>query len=298
VKAFASEKYEKKRFEQESLASVELTLKAKALKAGLSPAVDVIVAAGSAAVLWYGARLALAGTITPGSLIVFLVYLGKLYSPIRGLSKLPDNFSKPAIAFERIQEVMDVEVKDPERTCIAVFADKEEIGSVSNTGLDTLYLENLIANLAPRMGIENYAAVRQALMNSHALSADVNAAVDPSYEDVFEKKNDSFLGKGVVVTKYTGSKGKSESNDANPEFVAAIRRIFNQNQVAWQVGELGKVDIGGGGTVAMFLSRYGMEVLDCGVAILGMHSPYEVSSKIDIYHAYKGYRAFYMEMTE
>ncbi|MGE5380820.1 MAG: aminopeptidase [Methylocystaceae bacterium] len=186
-----------------------------------------------------------------------------------------------------------LEVKNPSRTSIMVCIDKEEIGSVGNTGLDSLYLENLVVKLAEKLGITSYPEVRQALMNSAALSADVNAAIDPNYPDAFDKRNDSFLGQGVVVTKYTGSRGKSESNDANPEFVSRIRRLFNENNVVWQVGELGKVDIGGGGTVAMFMARYGMDVLDCGVALLSMHAPYEVASKVDVYEAYKGYKVFF-----
>jgi aspartyl aminopeptidase len=116
--------------------------------------------------------------------------------------------------------------------------------------------------------------------------------VDPNYPEVFEKMNCSFLSRGVVLTKYTGSRGKYDSNDANPEFMARIRKIFDDAGVVWQVGELGKVDIGGGGTVAQYIARYGMEVVDCGVALLGMHSPFEVASKADVYMSYKGYRAF------
>lgn len=188
-----------------------------------------------------------------------------------------------------------LEVKAPSRTSIMVCVDKEEIGSMGNTGLDSLYLENLMVELAEKMGITSYLEVRQALMNSCALSADVNAAVDPNYPDAFDKRNNSFLGHGVVVTKYTGSKGKSGSSEANAEFVSRIRRLFNDNNVVWQVGELGKVDIGGGGTVAMFMARYGMDVLDCGVALLSMHAPFEVASKVDIYQAYKGYKVFFQD---
>lgn len=186
-------------------------------------------------------------------------------------------------------------VKAPSRTAVMVCIDKEEIGSVGNTGLDSLYLENLMVELASKMGITSYLEVRQALMNSCALSADVNAAVDPNYPDAFDKRNCSLMGQGAVVTKYTGSRGKSESSEANAEFVSNIRRLFNDNNVTWQVGELGKVDIGGGGTVSMFMARYGMDVLDVGVAILSMHSPYEVASKVDIYQAYKGYKVFFQQ---
>jgi aspartyl aminopeptidase len=149
-----------------------------------------------------------------------------------------------------------------------------------------------MAELLHKSGEHDYYTIRQSLANSYAFSADVNAAVDPNYPDVFEKMNCSFLGNGVVVTKYTGSRGKAESNDANPEFLGSIRKLFDDRNIVWQVGELGKVDIGGGGTVAQYIARYGMEVVDCGVAVLGMHSPFEVVSKVDVYMAYKAYKAF------
>lgn len=187
------------------------------------------------------------------------------------------------------------EVKAPSRTAIMVCIDKEEIGSVGNTGLDSLYLENLMVELAGKMGITDYFAVRQALANSTALSADVNAAVDPNYPEAFEKRNNSLLGHGVVVTKYTGSRGKSASSEASAEFVSRVRQLFNENNVVWQVGELGKVDIGGGGTVSMFMARYGMDVLDVGVCLLSMHAPFEVASKVDIFQAYKGYKVFFQQ---
>lgn len=183
-------------------------------------------------------------------------------------------------------------LQQPSRTAICIFADKEEIGSTGNTGLRSYFIENLVAELFHRSGRQDYFLVRKALACSHALSADVNSAVDPNYEQVFEKMNNSFLGEGLVVTKYTGSRGKYDASDANPEFVAWIRHLFDENRVTWQVGELGKVDEGGGGTVAQYLARYGMDVLDCGVALLGMHSPFEVASKADIYLAYKGYKVF------
>lgn len=185
-----------------------------------------------------------------------------------------------------------LEVQEPAHTALCVFADKEEVGSTGNTGLRSAFLENLAAEILFRCGKCDYLSVRRALASSRALSADVNAAVDPNYEQVFEKMNNSFLGNGVVLTKYTGSRGKYEASDANPEFVAWVRNLFDSNGVAWQVGELGKVDEGGGGTVAQYLAHYGMEVLDCGVALLAMHSPFEVSSKADIYQAYKGYKSF------
>lgn len=185
-----------------------------------------------------------------------------------------------------------LEVVKPTKTALCLFADKEEIGSSGNTGLQSLIIENLLTELMHKAGYNDYYSLRKALMSSSALSADVNAAVDPNYPEVFEKMNCSFLSQGVVLTKYTGSRGKYDSNDANPEFLARVRRLFDDAGVVWQVGELGKVDIGGGGTVAQYMARYGMEVVDCGVALLGMHSPFEVASKADIYMSYKGYKAF------
>ncbi len=188
-----------------------------------------------------------------------------------------------------------LEVSSPQRTAICVFADKEEIGSVGNTGLRSFLLENVIADLFSKSGGADYYRVMKALRNSCALSADVNGALDSNYEQAFEKLNSALVGRGVCLTKYTGSRGKSESNDAHPEYMARVRRLFDEHGVIWQIGELGKVDQGGGGTVAHFLSRFGMDVVDCGVALLGMHSPYEVASKADIYSTYKAYRAFMRE---
>ncbi|SHH18502.1 Aspartyl aminopeptidase [Thermosyntropha lipolytica DSM 11003] len=193
-------------------------------------------------------------------------------------------------AYTSLQAVLEVE--RPKRTALCLFVDKEEIGSTGNTGLQSLIIENLITLLLYKTGKDSYYAVRQTLANSYAISADVNAAIDPNYPEVFEKMNCSFLAGGVVLTKYTGSRGKAESNDANPEFLGKIRKLFDEHKVLWQVGELGKVDIGGGGTVAQYVAYYGMEVVDCGVAVLSMHSPFEIVSKADLYMAYKGYKAF------
>ncbi|WP_026486159.1 aminopeptidase [Caldanaerobius polysaccharolyticus] len=188
-----------------------------------------------------------------------------------------------------------LELDKPEYTCMAIFADKEEIGSVGNTGMESVFYENAVAELAG-LCYANYSdlILRRILGNSRLLSADVNAGVDPNYEEAFEKKNCSYIGNGLVLTKYTGARGKVGSNDANAEFVGKVRKIFNDNNVAWQIGELGKVDLGGGGTVAMFVANHGIQTVDCGVALLSMHSPYEVSSKVDVYMAYKGYKAFYL----
>jgi aspartyl aminopeptidase len=197
-------------------------------------------------------------------------------------------------AYTSLQAVLDIE--KPRRTAICLFVDKEEIGSTGNTGLQSLIIENMMAELMHKTGQADYYYVRKALASSNAISADVNAAVDPNYPEVFEKLNCSFLSQGVVMTKFTGSRGKADSNDAHPEYLARLRRVFDEEGVIWQVGELGKVDLGGGGTVAQYMARYGMEVVDCGVALLGMHSPFEVASKADIYMAYKAYKAFWQKI--
>ncbi|MGS0765933.1 aminopeptidase [Syntrophomonas curvata] len=196
-------------------------------------------------------------------------------------------------AYTSLQAILEVD--KPERTALCLFVDKEEIGSTGNTGLQSLLIENIMAEVMHKAGQHDYFMLRKSLAASYALSADVNAAVDPNYPEVFEKMNCSFLSQGVVLTKYTGSRGKAESNDANPEFLGAMRALFDRHDVVWQVGELGKVDLGGGGTVARYMAYYGMEVVDCGVAVMGMHSPFEVVSKADVYMAYKAYRAFMQE---
>jgi aspartyl aminopeptidase len=196
-------------------------------------------------------------------------------------------------AYTSLQAILEVE--KPERTALCLFVDKEEIGSTGNTGLQSLLIENIMAEILHKAGQHDYFMLRKCLAASYALSADVNAAVDPNYPEVFEKMNCSFLSNGIVLTKYTGSRGKAESNDANPEYLGAIRALFDNHNVVWQVGELGKVDLGGGGTVARYMAYYGMEVVDCGVAVMGMHSPFEVVSKADVYMAYQAYRAFMQE---
>ncbi|WP_034630103.1 aminopeptidase [Desulfotruncus alcoholivorax] len=185
-------------------------------------------------------------------------------------------------------------LNQPARTAIALFADKEEIGSVGNTGMQSSFFAEFIADLIEKTtGNFNELMFKKAMSASWALSADVNAAMDPNFEDVMEKNNSAFLGCGPVITKYTGSGGKKSANDANAEYLALVRKIFNQNNVIWQTGELGKVDQGGGGTIAYMLAEHGMDVVDCGVALLGMHSPFEVSHKLDLYMTVKGYEAFY-----
>lgn len=190
-----------------------------------------------------------------------------------------------------------IDTSGPIRTSMLLLADKEEIGSLGNTGMDSAFFENTVAEITSRCTASySELLVRRTLANSFALSADVNIGMDPNFEDVVEKMNTAHLGCGVVLTKYTGSRGKSASSDAHAEVVATIRRLFNSAGVIWQTGELGKVDQGGGGTIAHFLAEHGMDVLDCGVPLLGMHSPFEVASKADIYMAYLGYRAFLTDL--
>ena len=179
---------------------------------------------------------------------------------------------------------------------MALFLDKEEIGSEGNTGAKSRFLEAVVADLLSLEGVKaDDGAVRRTLMNSRAISADVNGALDPDYQDVHEKRNAAKIGCGICITKFTGSRGKSGSSDASAEYVGWLRQVFNRNNIVWQTGELGKVDEGGGGTMAKYLASYGMDIVDCGVALLGMHSPFEVSSKADIYMTYKGYRVFLSE---
>ncbi len=181
----------------------------------------------------------------------------------------------------------------PRRTALIVLADKEETGSAGNTGMESAFFVNAAAEIVSRCApAYNELALRRTLSLSRALSADVNAAFDPNYRDVYEKANTARLGGGVVLTKYTGNKGKYGTSDAHAEVLACIRRLFNSTGVVWQTGELGKVDQGGGGTIAHIMAAHGMDVLDCGVALQGMHSTFEVASKADVYMAYKGYKAF------
>ena len=181
-----------------------------------------------------------------------------------------------------------LDCKDPETTLITVLADKEEIGSEGNTGLNSDMLRYFAADLAKPYGIDG----RRVLMNSQCLSSDVNGAFDPTFADAFEKNNTCFLNYGVCLTKYTGSRGKGGSNDASAEFIGEIRKILDENKVGWQTGELGKVDQGGGGTVAMMIANLGVDVVDLGVPVLSMHSPFEVTAKVDVYMAYKAFGAF------
>jgi aspartyl aminopeptidase len=180
------------------------------------------------------------------------------------------------------------------KTAVALFVDKEEIGSDGATGakakLLELFLSGIIKDMGKQISVDD---IYDMLSRSKALSADVNGALDPDYEDLHEKQNAARLGYGVCVTKFTGHRGKYEANDADAEYIGWIRRLFNENKIIWQTGELGKVDEGGGGTVAKFIARYGIEVVDCGPAILSMHSPFEISHKGDLYMTYKSYKVFF-----
>ncbi len=194
-------------------------------------------------------------------------------------------------AYTALRAIIDT--KTPERTAVCLLVDKEEIGSMGNTGMQSRYFENIMAKIC-YMCDENYSdlVVRECFSNSACLSADVGAAYDPNFPEVFEKNNSSYINEGLLVTKYTGARGKSGSSDASAEFVAKIRRIFEDNDVAWQTGELGRIDIGGGGTIAQFVANLDVDVIDCGVTLLGMHAPSEIAGKFDIYMAYKGNKAF------
>lgn len=198
-------------------------------------------------------------------------------------------------AFTSLFAMLDVEA--PERTACCLLVDKEEIGSVGATGMQSRFFENTVAELIALTDGESELKVRRALQNSKMLSSDVSAAFDPLYAEAFEKRSAAFFGGGLVYNKFTGSRGKSGSNDASAEYLARIRRVMDEAGVAYQFAELGKVDIGGGGTIAYIMGNYGMEVIDSGVAVLNMHAPWEASSKADVYEAYKGYCAFLEKMS-
>lgn len=185
-----------------------------------------------------------------------------------------------------------LEIENPERTAVALFADKEEIGSVGNTGMQAFYFENMVAEIAALKKEYRDIDVRRAFANSYMLSADVSAGFDPAFSSVFEKMNSAYVGNGICINKYTGSGGKAGSNDANAEYLQRIRKLFDDNKVVWQTGELGMIDAGGGGTIAYIIAKYGTEVVDCGVPVLSMHAPFELISKADLLMAYRAYKAF------
>lgn len=194
-------------------------------------------------------------------------------------------------AYAAFEALLDVE--QPETTAVGLFVDKEEIGSVGNTSMSARYFENILAELFALAGKDTELSVRRALAGSYVLSADVTAALDPTFPDVMDRRNTAFLGKGVALCKYTGARGKSGSNDANAEFLAKLRSAFSAAGVPWQTGELGRVDEGGGGTIAYILAERGAEVVDCGVPMLSMHAPIELASKADLYFTMRAYRAFF-----
>ena len=183
-------------------------------------------------------------------------------------------------------------VPEVSKTAVCILTDKEEIGSVGATGMQSRFFENTMAELIALEGDYSDLKLRRMLANSFMLSSDVSSAFDPSYASSFDKKNVAYLGKGMVLCKFTGARGKSGSNDANAEYLGKLRGIFDKDDVSFQLAELGKVDLGGGGTIAYMLAKYGMNVIDCGVAVLNMHAPFEVTSKADIYETYRGYISF------
>lgn len=187
--------------------------------------------------------------------------------------------------------IAEIDTKNPTYTTMTILTDKEEIGSEGNTGLNSNYVGDYITYLAELEGVNP----KEVFRNTICLSSDVNAAYDPTFASVYDPLNSSYVNKGCVLTKYTGARGKSGSNDANAEYVAEVRRIFDDHQVAFQTAELGKVDVGGGGTIAYIAALYGMNVIDSGVAVLSMHAPWEVTSKADIYEAKKAYKAFLLD---
>ena len=196
-------------------------------------------------------------------------------------------------AYSSFQAILAVD--SPEITSVCLLVDKEEIGSVGASGMESRFFEDTVAEVMQAAGTYTELALRRALRHSSVLSSDVSAAFDPNFPSVMTKRNAAYFGRGMVFNKYTGSRGKAGSNDANAEYVGALRAIMDKNEVAFQTAELGKVDQGGGGTIAFILANYGMRVIDCGVAVLNMHAPWEIISKVDLYEAYRGYIAFLKE---
>ena len=196
-------------------------------------------------------------------------------------------------AFTSLRAMLDT--KKTRRTACCLLVDKEEIGSVGATGMQSRFFENTLAELMEALGEKGELRLRRALANSKMLSSDVSSGFDPLYASAFDKKNVAYLGGGMVFNKFTGARGKSGSNDANAEYIAELRKIMDKHKVRFQTAELGRVDLGGGGTIAYIMSLYGMQVIDCGVPVLSMHAPWEVTSIVDLYEVTKGYRAFLAE---
>ena len=193
-------------------------------------------------------------------------------------------------AYTSLTAILDMDVCD--YTCCTILVDKEEIGSVGATGAQSLFFENTIGEMLVKMGIDSFLQTRLTLSRSKMLSSDVSAGVDPLFVSVNDKKNAAYLGNGIVFNKYTGARGKSGSNDASAEYVARIRAVMDESNIHYQTAELGKVDLGGGGTIAYILGNYNMDVIDAGIAVLNMHAPMEVVSKVDVYETYQAYKAF------
>lgn len=193
-------------------------------------------------------------------------------------------------AYTSLTAILDMDVCD--YTCCTILVDKEEIGSVGATGAQSLFFENTIGEMLVKMGIDSFVQTRLTLSRSRMLSSDVSAGVDPLFVSVNDKKNAAYLGNGIVFNKYTGARGKSGSNDASAEYVARIRAVMDESNIHYQTAELGKVDLGGGGTIAYILGNYNMDVIDAGIAVLNMHAPMEVVSKVDVYETYQAYKAF------
>ena len=186
-----------------------------------------------------------------------------------------------------------LELENPKTTAVCIISDKEEIGSMGNTGMESHVFDTFISEILNRLGVNRPNLLDQIFCNSKMLSADVDAAYDPIYASVYEKNNSGYLGRGIGLNKYTGARGKSGASDANAEFVAMIRNIFEKENVKYEFAELGRIDVGGGGTIAYILANKGVDVIDAGVPVLSMHAPYEVTSKFDIYEAYRAYKAFW-----
>ena len=197
--------------------------------------------------------------------------------------------------FAELSALMDIK-EIPNKTAVCIIADKEEIGSMGNTGMESQVFEMFMSEILNKLEVNRPNLLEKVLCNSKMLSADVDAAFDPIYANVSDRMNAGYIGKGLTLNKYTGSRGKSGASDANAEFVAEVRNIFEEKDISYQITELGKVDIGGGGTIAYILANKGIDVIDCGVPVLSMHAPYEVTSKLDLYEAYRGYKAFWEKL--
>lgn len=195
-------------------------------------------------------------------------------------------------AYSSLRAILELE--NPEKTCMAIFVDKEEVGSLGNTGMESNFFLYAVTEIAALLQDSTNLTINRTLLNTKALSADVISAYDPNFPEVFDVRNTAHAGRGVVIVKETGSGGKNRGNDANSEYVGFIRNLFNDNNISWQIGELGKVDQEDNGTISYMIAKYGIETVDCGVPVLSMHGAYEAVSKVDIYMSYKAYLTFYL----